>query len=431
MLDIKLIRQEPDRVARGLARRHMAFDLEALLSLDQRFRQNQAELDALRTERNQASEQIAKAKKAGQDASQAIAAMRQVGDRIKELEADQTDVEARRDELLYQIPNLVDDSVPDGASDEDNVEVSRWGTPTTFSFEPKPHWEIGEALGLIDFERAVKLAGSRFTLMRGAGARLERALIAFMLDLHVNEHGYTEIQPPYVANEDTLLANGNLPKFADQLFKLEGTKYYLIPTAEVPLTNLYRDEILDEEQLPFYFTAGTPCFRSEAGAAGRDTKGLIRVHQFDKVELVKIVPPETSFDELEKMTANAEEVLRRLELPYRKVQLCTGDIGFNSAKTYDLEVWMPAQGKYREISSCSNCTDFQARRGGLRFRRGKQVLFPHTLNGSGVAVGRTVAALLENFQQEDGSVAIPAALRPYMGGIDRLVAGGSGALAKV
>lgn len=420
MLDIKLIRQEPERVERALKRRHSAFDLSELQALDTQFRENQALLDGLRTERNAATEQIAKAKKSGEDASEAIKAMRELGDKIKTIDATQAEVEERRLALMYQIPNIPDDSVPDGHDEEENVEVLRWGTPTKFDFEPKPHWEIGEALGIIDFERAVKLAGARFVLMRNHGARLERALINFMLDLHTGEHGYQEVQPPYVANEETLLANGNLPKFADQLFKLEGTKYYLIPTAEVPLTNMYRDEILDEGMLPMYFTAGTPCFRSEAGAAGRDTKGLIRVHQFDKVELVKIVAPESSFDELEKMASNAEAVLQRLGLPYRKILLCTGDMGFNSAKTYDLEVWMPAQNKYREISSCSNCTDFQARRGGLRFRRAKQIVNPHTLNGSGVAVGRTVAALLENYQQADGSVLIPEALRPYMRGVERL-----------
>lgn len=416
MLDIKLIRQEPERVERSLQRRRMAFDLAALQGLDQQFRETQTELDELRSRRNQASEEVAVLKKSGQDASAVIASVKANGERIKALEALMTDVEARRTELMYQIPNLLDDSVPDGESEDDNVEVTRWGQVPEFGFEPKPHWEIGEALGIIDFERAVKLAGTRFSLMRGQGAQLERALINFMLDLHTGEHGYTEVQPPYVANEETLLANGNLPKFADQLFKLEGTKYYLIPTAEVPLTNLYRDEIIDEDMLPMHLTAGTPCFRSEAGAAGRDTKGLIRVHQFDKVELVKVVAPETSFDELEKMTENAESVLRRLGLPYRKIALCSADVGFNSAKTYDLEVWMPAQGKYREISSCSNCTDFQARRGGLRFRRDKQLMNPHTLNGSGVAVGRTVAAILENYQTADGSVVVPEALRPYLRG---------------
>lgn len=431
MLDIKLIRQEPDLVKRGLARRGFEFDFDSLVRLDTEFRENQAKLDELRSIRNQASEQVAALKKAKQDASEVIASVKANGDRIKELEARQNEVEAERRDLMYQIPNLPDASVPDGLSEDDNVEITRWGTPPTFDFEAKPHWELGEALGVIDFERAVKLAGTRFTLMKGYGARLERALINFMLDLHTLEHGYTEIQPPYVANEETMLANGNLPKFADQLFKLEDTKLYLIPTAEIPLTNLYRDEILDEAVLPLHMTAGTPCFRSEAGAAGRDTKGLIRVHQFDKVELVKVVAPETSFDEHEKMTANAEAVLQRLGLPYRKILLCSGDMGPNAVKTYDLEVWMPAQDKYREISSCSNCGDFQARRGGLRFRRDKQLQFPHTLNGSGVAVGRTIAAILENYQQADGSVVIPEALRPYMAGIERLAPAGAGEAAKV
>lgn len=420
MLDIKLIRQDLARVQKSLQRRGSPLDLGELVKLDEAFRQTQARLDSLRTERNQASDRIAELKKRGEDAAGAIVAMRAKGDEIKALETSMSEIEARRGELMYQIPNLIDDSAPDGLSEEQNVEVANWGSPREFAFEPRSHWELGEALGIIDFERAVKLAGTRFVCMRDLGARLERALLNFMLDLHTSEHGFTEIQPPYVANEETLLANGNLPKFADQLFKLEGTKYYLIPTAEVPLTNLYREEILDESMLPMYLTAGTPCFRSEAGAAGRDTKGMIRVHQFDKVELVKIVPPETSFDELERMTANAETVLRRLGLPYRKVLLCAGDTGFNSAKTYDLEVWMPSQGKYREISSCSNCTDFQARRGALRFRRGKQLLHPHTLNGSGVAVGRTVAAVLENYQQADGSVLIPEALQSHMRGVERI-----------
>ncbi|MEB3187437.1 MAG: serine--tRNA ligase [bacterium] len=416
MLDIKLFRQDPDRIRRSLARRGSDLDVDTVIALDTTYRETQAELDGLRAERNAASEAIARAKKAGQDASEAIASTRTLGDRIRELETRQAEVEQERDARMAQFPNLVDDSVPDGKSEDDNVEVARWGEPRSFEFSALPHWEVGEKLGILDFERAVKLAGTRFVLSKGLGASLERAIINFMLDLHTGEHGYTEIRPPYVANEETLYSNGNLPKFADQLFKLEGTRYYLIPTAEVPLTNMVRGEILDEAELPMHLTAGTPCFRSEAGAAGRDTKGLIRVHQFDKVELVHIVPPEQSFDTLEAMTGHAERILQLLELPYRKVLLCSADMGFNSSKTYDLEVWMPAQDRYREISSCSNCTDFQARRGGLRFRRGKQLLNPHTLNGSGVAVGRTLAAILENHQQADGSVRIPEALRPYLRG---------------
>jgi seryl-tRNA synthetase len=419
MLDIRLIRNDPERVVASLKSRHSDVQLAELQDLDRRFRETQAKLDTLRQERNGASEQIAKLKKAGEDAGNLLAEMKAVGDLIKRLEAEQGEIETGRDAFMLRIPNILDASVPEGATEDDNVEVRQWGTPPAFDFEAKPHHELGEALGILDFERAAKLAGARFAVMRGPAARLERAVMNLMLDMHTSEHGYLEIQPPYVANEETLIANGNLPKFADQLFHLEGTKYYLIPTAEVPLTNLYRNEILDESVLPLYFTAGTPCFRSEAGAAGRDTKGLIRVHQFDKVEMVKIVKPESSFDELEKMVQNAEAVLQRLGLSYRVVLLSSGDTGFNAAKTYDLEVWFPSQGKYREISSCSNCTDFQARRGNLRFRDGQGKLAqPHTLNGSGLAVGRTVAAIMENYQQADGSLRVPSALEPYMGGVE-------------
>jgi seryl-tRNA synthetase len=419
MLDIRVIRNEPERVVEALKRRHSDVNLAELQDLDRRFRENQTALDALRSERNSASEQIAKLKKSGQDATAILTDMKAVSERIKEMEADQSSIEAQRGAFMLRIPNMPDASVPEGADENDNVEVRRWGKTDALPFEPKAHHDLGEELGILDFERAAKLAGARFVVMRGAAARLERAVMNMMLDMHTGEHGYTEIQPPYISNEETLTANGNLPKFAEDLFHLEGTKYYLIPTAEVPLTNLYRDEIVDEALLPMYFTAGTPCFRSEAGSAGRDTKGLIRVHQFDKVEMVKIVSPESSFDELEKMVSNAEAILQRLELPYRVVLLCAGDMGFNSAKTYDLEVWIPSQNKYREISSCSNCTDFQARRGNMRFRNAEgKLTFPHTLNGSGLAVGRTVAAIMENYQQEDGSIRIPEALRPYMGGVE-------------
>ncbi|MNS28865.1 Serine--tRNA ligase [compost metagenome] len=419
MLDIRVIRNEPERVVEALKRRHSDVNLAELQDLDRRFRENQTALDALRSERNSASEQIAKLKKSGQDATAILTDMKAVSERIKEMEADQSSIEAQRGAFMLRIPNMPDASVPEGSDENDNVEVRRWGKTDAITFEPKAHNDLGEELGILDFERAAKLAGARFVVMRGAAARLERAVMNMMLDMHTGEHGYTEIQPPYISNEETLTANGNLPKFAEDLFHLEGTKYYLIPTAEVPLTNLYRDEIFDEALLPMYFTAGTPCFRSEAGSAGRDTKGMIRVHQFDKVEMVKIVSPESSFDELEKMVANAEAILQRLELPYRVVLLCAGDMGFNSAKTYDLEVWIPSQNKYREISSCSNCTDFQARRGNMRFRNAEgKLTFPHTLNGSGLAVGRTVAAIMENYQQEDGSIRIPEALRPYMGGVE-------------
>jgi seryl-tRNA synthetase len=419
MLDIRVIRQEPEKVVESLRRRHSTVDLGELQALDTRFRETQTKLDGLRNERNVASQEIAKLKKSGQDATAILTDMKRLGDDLKSLEAEMASIEAQRGQFMLTIPNILDASVPDGASEDDNVEVRKWGEKPAFGFQAKPHHELGEALGLLDFERATKLAGSRFVLMRGLAARLERAVMNLMLDMHTGEHGYTEMQPPFISNEETLTANGNLPKFADQLFHLTDTKYYLIPTAEVPLTNIYRDEILDEAMLPMYFTAGTPCFRSEAGAAGKDTKGMIRVHQFDKVEMVKIVPPATSFDELEKMVANAEAVLRRLGLPYRVVLLSSGDTGFNAAKTYDLEVWFPSQDKYREISSCSNCTDFQARRGNMRFRdKEGKLVNPHTLNGSGLAVGRTVAAIFENYQQADGTIRVPEALRPYMGGVE-------------
>jgi seryl-tRNA synthetase len=421
MLDIRLIRQEPDTVAASLRRRHSALALDELQALDVRFRETQTRLDALRAERNAASGQIAKLKQAGEDASGILADMKRLSDEIKGLESALAEIEAARGAFMLTIPNMLDASVPDGADEASNVAVRHWGDPPAFAFEAKGHHELGEALGILDFERAAKLAGSRFVLMRGLAARMERAVMNLMLDMHTGEHGYTEVQPPYISNADTLTANGNLPKFEDQLFHLSGTPYYLIPTAEVPLTNIYRDEIIDEAMLPMYLTAGTPCFRSEAGAAGKDTKGMIRVHQFDKVEMVKIVPPASSFDELEGMVGNAEAILQRLGLPYRVVLLCGGDTGFNAAKTYDLEVWFPSQGKYREISSCSNCTDFQARRGNMRFREASGKLqHPHTLNGSGLAVGRTVAAIFENYQQADGSIRVPEALRPYMGGVETI-----------
>ncbi len=422
MLDIRVIRQEPEKVVESLRRRHSGVDLGELQALDTRFRETQTRLDALRAERNTASQEIAKLKKSGQDATAILTDMKRLGDDLKSLEADQASIEAQRSQFMLTIPNLLDAGVPDGTDESDNVEVRAWGeAKQPEGFVARPHHELGEALGLLDFERATKLAGSRFVLMKGLAARMERAVLNLMLDMHTGEHGYTEIQPPYIANEETLTANGNLPKFADQLFHLADTKYYLIPTAEVPLTNIYRDEIFDEALLPMYFTAGTPCFRSEAGAAGKDTKGMIRVHQFDKVEMVKIVPPASSFDELETMVGNAEAILRRLGLPYRVVLLSSGDTGFNAAKTYDLEVWFPSQGKYREISSCSNCTDFQARRGNMRFRdKDGKLTFPHTLNGSGLAVGRTVAAIFENYQEADGSIRVPEALRPYMGGVEKI-----------
>ncbi|MEW8959285.1 Serine--tRNA ligase [Moorella humiferrea] len=420
MLDIKFIRQEPEKVARGLARRGLEAGLERFLQLDGRRRSILVEAEALKNKRNQVSAEIARLKKKGEDAEELIVAMREVSDRIKELDAELRAVEEELEQELLRIPNIPHDTVPDGQSDADNKTVRHWGDIPRFDFEPRPHWEIGERLGIIDFERGSKVAGARFVFYRGAGARLERALINFMLDLHTIKHGYTEIFPPYLVNSASMIGTGQLPKFAQDMFHVEGTDYYLIPTAEVPVTNLYRGEILNGEELPIYHVAYSACFRAEAGAAGRDTRGLIRQHQFNKVELVKFTRPEESYEELEKLTRDAEEVLQLLGLPYRVVVLCAGDLGFSAAKTYDLEVWLPSAGTYREISSCSNFEDFQARRADIRFRPSpkEKPRYVHTLNGSGVAVGRTVAAILENYQQEDGSVVIPKALRHYMGGLE-------------
>lgn len=418
MLDIKLLRTNPDAVEESLKKRHhYKIDIRELITLDKNFREYQVKVDDLRKKRNDSSQSIAKLKKEGKDTNQIQTEVKEIGEEIKNIENEMKTLQDKISEYMMSIPNLVHESVPVGIDENSNKEVFKWGEPGKFTFEPKAHDDIGRDLGLMDFERAAKLAGARFVMMRSAGARLERALINFMLDLHTKEHGYEEISPPFLSNRETLTANGNLPKFEEDLFAISNTSYFLIPTAEVPLTNIYRTEILEQSDLPKYFTAYTACFRAEAGAAGKDTRGIIRLHQFPKVELVKVVEPENSFDELEKMAANAGKVLELLELPYRVVLLCSGDMGFNSSKTYDLEVWFPSQNKYREISSCSNCTDFQARRGALRYRpEGKGTAFPHTLNGSGVAVGRALAALLENHQLEDGSVRIPKALQPYMDG---------------
>ncbi len=418
MLDIKLLRTNPDIVKESLDRRQTyKIDIQDLISADKSYRELQVKVDDLRKKRNDFSQNIAKLKKEGTDTSAIQAEVKEIGENIKSIEEEINSLQEKISGYMYSIPNILHESVPFGADDNDNPEIRKWGEPAKFNFEPKAHDDLGKSLGIMDFERAAKLAGARFVIMKGQGARLERALTNFMLDLHTTQHGYEEVLPPFISNRETLTANGNLPKFEEDLFSLSNSNYFLIPTAEVPLTNIYRTEILEESELPKYFTAHTACFRAEAGAAGKDTRGLIRLHQFQKVELVKIVKPETSFDELELMVKNAEKVLELLELPHRVVALCSGDIGFNSSKTYDLEVWFPAQGKYREISSCSNCTDFQARRGGLRYRpEGKGTAFPHTLNGSGVAVGRALAAVLENHQQEDGSIKIPKALQPYMDG---------------
>jgi seryl-tRNA synthetase len=422
MLDLKTILDDPENVRRRLAGRGFDLDVAELGRLHEERKGTQQRADELRSARNKASEEIGRAKKEGREAARQIAEMKKVGDEIALLEEQVRRVEERLRTILLGIPNLPDDSVPAGQSSEDNVEVRRWGEPPRFSFEAQPHWEIGRRLGILDFDRAAKIAGARFAVSFGAGARVERALINFMLDLHTGEGGHTEVLPPFIANEDSLTGTGNLPKFAEDLFKLESLKWYLIPTAEVPLTNLYRDEILEASYLPLRLAAYTPCFRSEAGSYGKDIRGLIRQHQFNKVELMVFSLPESSMSELERMTGRAEEVLRRLEIPYRVVSLCAGDMGFASAKTYDLELWMPERNKYLEISSCSNCTDFQARRANIRFRREPKARpeFVHTLNGSGVAVGRTVAAILENFQQADGSVRVPQALQPYLDGLERI-----------
>ena len=423
MLDPVFVRDNPDLVADRLRSRGIdpAADLTALAELESARRRLLPEVEGLKRDQNTAGEAVARAKKAGEDPSAIFAENKARGGRIKTLEAELTTIEAKRDALLLTIPNLPHESVPVGTSADDNAEVRRWGTPREFSFTPKPHWDLGADLGVLDFERATRMAGARFAVLTGAGAQLSRALINFMLELHTTEHGYTEVVPPFLVNSTALTGTGNLPKFEQDLFKIAGDwDLYLIPTAEVPVTNLHREEILDGRQLPLKYTAYTPCFRSEAGSYGADVRGLIRQHQFEKVELVKFTTPEQSYDELESLTRNAETVLERLELPYRRMLLCTGDMGFGSAKTYDIEVWLPSQKAFREISSCSNTESFQARRSQIRFRpdgTGKAQL-AHTLNGSGLAVGRTLIAILENYQQEDGSVTVPEALRPYMRGLD-------------
>ncbi len=427
MLDLRFVRENADAVKAGLARRGVHLDLTEFLALDAKRRAAQQEIEILRRRRNDVSEEIGRLKKAGKPAEDKVAEMRAVGDTITALENSTREVEDAQRNILLTIPNLPHVSVPDGKDENDNVEIRRWspqgGEPPKFSFEPKPHWDIAEFLDIIDFDRAAKITGARFALYKGLGARLERALINFMLDLHTSEHGYLEVLPPFMVNKASMIATGQLPKFEEELFRVENGAYYLIPTAEVPVTNIHQDEILPEENLPVLYTAYTPCFRREAGSYGKDTRGLIRQHQFNKVELVKFVRPDDSYEELEKLTRNAEEVLKRLGLAYRVIVLCTGDMGFSSAKTYDIEVWLPAQNKYREISSCSNFEDFQARRGNIRYKPkgSKKTELVHTLNGSGLAVGRTVVAILENFQQPDGSVIIPGALRPYMGGTERIV----------
>ena len=417
MLDMKFVRENPELVMDAMRKRNANVNLDEFLELEKKRRELTLQVEALKSQRNAASQEIGKMKKAGENADAQMAEVRALGDKIAEDAKELKDIEARLKEILMTIPNMPAADTPVGSSDADNPVVRTWREPAKFAFEPQAHWDIGEKLNILDVERAGKVSGARFTFYRGLGSRLERSVINFFLDIHTGENGYTEFFPPFIVNKDSMQGTGQLPKFAEDMFKLEGLDYYLIPTAEVPITNLHRDEILSGDDLPLYYTAYSACFRAEAGSAGRDTRGLIRQHQFNKVELVKFTKPEDSWDELEKLTANAEKVLQLLELPYRVVRLCTGDIGFSSAATYDLEVWLPAANCYREISSCSNFLDFQARRANIRFRRDTKSKpeFVHTLNGSGVAVGRTVAAILENYQQADGSVIVPKVLRPYMG----------------
>jgi seryl-tRNA synthetase len=423
MLEIKFVRQNLSDVQKALSTRGDTANLQNFEKCEAKRRELLLEIEDLRHRRNVVSEEIAGMKKKGEDAEELVIEMREVSGKIKELEKSLSEEEDTLNKILMGIPNIPHGSVPVGKSEADNPVLKQVGEQPKFDFEPKAHWDIGEALGILDFERASKITGARFPLYLGAGAQLERALINFMLTVHTAEHGYKEILPPFMVNRQTMTGTGQLPKFEADLFKLEGWDYFLIPTAEVPVTNIHQGEVLDEEKLPIYYTAYTPCFRSEAGSYGKDTRGLIRQHQFNKVELVKFADPQTSYEELEGLLDNAETILKRLGLPYQVITLCTGDLGFSAAKTYDIEVWMPAQGVYREISSCSNFEDFQARRANIRFKRkGKKgTELVHTLNGSGLAVGRTFAAILENYQQADGSVIIPEALRPYMNGMEKII----------
>lgn len=418
MLDVKRIRQDFEEVKKDVERRGKGdFGIENVRKFDNERRELLAEVEQLKNRQNTASREVPKKKKAGEDTTELFKELKELSNRIKELDAKVSEAEENLHNALLGVPNTPNKEVPDGLDDSDNVEIRKWKEPTTFDFEPKAHWDIGENLDILDFDRASKLSGARFTVYKGLGARLERAVINFMLNLHTEDQGYTEILPPFMVGAAAMTGTGQLPKFEEDMYHLEGVDEYLIPTAEVPVTNLRSGEILSGEELPVYYTAYTPCFRKEAGSAGRDTRGLIRQHQFNKVEMVKLVAPETSYDELEKLTLDAEEVLKRLEIPYHVVRLSAGDLGFSSAMTYDIEVWMPSYGRYVEISSCSNFEDYQARRASIRFKRDRDTKpeFVHTLNGSGLAVGRTVAAILENYQQEDGSVVVPEALRPYMG----------------
>lgn len=419
MLDIRLLREQPERVREALRNRNDdPTAVDRVLGLDERRRAVLVEKEQLQARRNELSKQVPRAQP--QERSALIEESKGIGPRIAELDRETDEVDALLRDAMLRIPNLPHESAPIGKEESENVVARRWGEPREFGFEPLAHWDLGVRLGMVDFERGIKISGSRFYVLTGLGARLERALFNFMLDMHTAEHGYTEVFPPFIVNEASMVGTTQLPKFAEDMYKLEGEEMYLIPTAEVPVTNMHRDEILAGEQLPIYYTAYTACFRAEAGSAGKDVRGLIRVHQFNKVEMVKFTTPESSYEELEKLTSDAEDVLQRLGIPYQVSEHCTGDLGFAASKSYDLEVWMPAQNTYREISSCSNFEDFQARRANIRYRPGpdERPRFAHTLNGSGLAIGRTWASLLENCQQEDGSVVIPGALRPYMGGLE-------------
>ncbi len=421
MLDIKLVRANPEIVEDSLKRRGMDVALlTRVLSLDEKRRAILVEVEALKRRRNEVSEEVARLKKNRENADDLIKEMRGVSDRIKEMDSELSQIEADIREAMLAIPNIPHPSVHTGKDESENIEVCRWGEPRKFDFDPLPHWDLGTSLDIIDFERAGKITGARFAIYKGMGSRLVRGLINFMLDLHTIQHGYTEVLPPFMVNRASMVGTGQLPKFAEDMFKVEDTDYYLIPTAEVPVTNMYRGEILDEELLPVKHCAYTACFRAEAGSAGRDTRGLIRQHEFDKIELVKFVKPETSYEELDKLVADAESVLEELELPYRLTKMCTGDVGFSAAKKFDVEVWMPSYNRYVEISSCSNFESFQARRADIKYRpqQGGKSEYLHTLNGSGLAVGRTLAAIMENYQNADGSITVPAKLRPYVGGVE-------------
>jgi len=422
MLEAKYIREHLDEVRERLALRGQTIDLDRFVLIDGERRKTIQEWERLRALQKKVSDDVSRKKREGQDASGLIEEMKKVSQELKGLDIIIEEKEKALQDFLLVVPNLPHSSVPAGKDSSDNVEVKRWGEIPNFDFEPKPHWDLGEELGILDFKNGAKITGARFTLYWDLGAKLERALINFMLDLHTREHGYREVLPPFMVNRTTMTGTGQLPKFEEELFKVEGTDYFLIPTAEVPVTNIHQDDVLDEKELPLCYTAYTPCFRKEAGSYGKDTRGLIRQHQFNKVELVKFTTPESSYAELEKLLSNAEEVLQRLKLAYRVVNLCSGDIGFSAAKTYDIEVWLPGQNTYKEISSCSNFEDFQARRAKIRYRiAGKnKTELVHTLNGSGLAVGRTLVAILENYQQADGSVIIPEALRPYLYGVEKI-----------